>query len=83
MQMASLSYPADACCEQITRDELIVYYSLSGFTNSVIKRFLARHGFHLSERHIRRLRQRVGVNSRSIEAPLSEICASIRVRIIL
>ena len=64
-----------------TRDDLIQYYSLAGLPTSLIHRFLCEvHNIHVSERHIRRIRKRLGVcSTSSTEASIPTICAAIRV----
>lgn len=62
-----------------SRDDLILYYSMSGFSTSRIHRFLGSvHGKEVSKRHIRRIRKRLGVSTTS-EAPLQAVIAAIRV----
>ena len=64
----------------LSRDELILYYSLGGFTTSAIQRFLSDvSGIVVSKRHIRRIRSRLGVSTTIAETPMSAICSTIRV----
>ena len=63
-----------------SRDDLILYYSLAGFTTSTIQRFLCDvNGIDISKRHIRRIRRRLGVSSSTAETPMSVVCSTIRV----
>lgn len=60
-------------------NDLILYYSLAGFRTYCIHRFLSNiHGMHISKRHIRRIRSRLGVSSTS-QASIPSVCAAIQV----
>ena len=81
MQATGIPYSA-ARDDSLSRDELILYYSLAGFATSVIQRFLSDvSGILVSKRHIRRIRARLGVSSSTAETPISTICSTIRVRL--
>ncbi len=64
------------------RDDLLVHYSLAGFSTYLIQRVLQRHGYLYSKRHVRRLRARLGVSSLRDESDLSEISDTIIVSMV-
>ena len=62
-----------------SRDTMIRHYALNGLSTQYIQRLLQAKRFTYSKRHIRRLRQDLGVGSSREEASLPEVCEAVRV----
>lgn len=65
----------------LTRNELICFYYLAGYTTSRVQRLIASDGFFLSKRHIRRIRsQEISPNERQEDSFIA-VCEAILVSI--
>ena len=62
-----------------SKDTMIRHYALNGLSTQYIQRLLQAKRFTYSKRHIRRLRQDLGVGSSREEASLPEVCEAVRV----
>ena len=65
-----------------SHNNLIIYYSMMGLSTGIIQRLLQRHGYLISKRHIRRLRNEFGVSALAEEADIPSICSVIMVNLV-
>jgi hypothetical protein len=63
----------------LSRDELVVYYSLRRLRIREIQSFPQEvHGYCISERHLIRLRKKYGVCKRGHESPISDVASALQ-----